>query len=52
MKNKKSGVEKELLDFYNYCKNLDLNIIGLMCIPPFDEPSEKYFKEVQELNKN
>ena len=48
----KSGVDKnELLDFYNYCKNLELNIIGLMCIPPLDEPSEKYFKELQELNK-
>ena len=48
----KSGIHKnELLDFYNYCKNLELNIIGLMCIPPLDESSEKYFKELQELNK-
>ena len=47
----KSGVDKkELSEFYDYCKKLDLNIIGLMCIPPFDESSEKYFKEVQELN--
>ena len=47
----KSGVDKkELFEFYNYCKNIELNIIGLMCIPPFDEPSEKYFREVQELN--
>ncbi len=47
----KSGIQKkELFDFYNYCKNLDLNIIGLMCIPPFDVSGEKYFKEMQELN--
>ena len=47
----KYGVDKkELFEFYNYCKNIELNIIGLMCIPPFDEPSEKYFREVQELN--
>ena len=31
----KSGIPKnEILDFYNYCKSLDLNILGLMCIPP------------------
>ena len=47
----KSGVDKkELPEFYDYCKKLELNIIGLMCIPPFDGSSEKYFKEVQELN--
>ena len=48
----KSGVKKEdLKDFYNECKNLDLNIIGTMCIPPFDEDSTKYFSQMNELNK-
>ena len=48
----KSGIpEEELLDFYKYCKNLDLNIIGLMCIPPFNQDSTKYFSRMQELNK-
>ena len=49
----KSGVpKKELIDFYNYCKKLDLDIIGLMCIPPFNEDSKKYFEEMDNLNKN
>ena len=48
----KSGIpEEELFDFYKYCKNLDLNIIGLMCIPPFNQDSTKYFLRMQELNK-
>jgi len=48
----KSGIlEEELSDFYDYCKNLNLNIIGLMCIPPLNEDSIKYFEKMQELNK-
>ena len=48
----KSGIpEEELFDFYKYCKNLDLNIIGLMCIPPFNQDSTKYFSKMQELNQ-
>ena len=47
----KSGIIKEnLLDFYNFSKNLGLNIIGIMCIPPFDEDSTKYFSQMSELN--
>ena len=48
----KSGIlEEELSDFYDYCKNLNLNIIGLMCIPPLNKDSIKYFERMQELNK-
>ena len=48
----KSGVDlKNLTELYSYCKELDLNVIGLMCIPPFEEDSEKYFKEMKILNK-
>jgi pyridoxal phosphate enzyme (YggS family) len=48
----KSGVDlKNLNNLFNYCKELDLNVIGLMCIPPFEEDSEKYFKEMKILNK-
>ena len=48
----KSGIKKEeILDFYHYCKNLNLNIIGLMCIPPFNEDSNKYFKEMKILKE-
>jgi hypothetical protein len=42
----KSGIKLNLLDeFYNYCtKELSLNIIGLMCLPPIELDSNKYFK--------
>ena len=49
----KSGVLKnEITDLYNYCRKLDLDIIGLMCIPPFNEDSEKYFLEMNKLNED
>ena len=49
--NQKSGIlKKDLSRFINYCKNdLKLNIIGLMCLPPINENSEKYFKELKQL---
>ena len=42
----KSGVDlNELNHFYNYCtKELSLNVIGLMCLPPIASYSQKYFK--------
>jgi pyridoxal phosphate enzyme (YggS family) len=49
----KSGVQKErLVDFYKYCKNLNLDIVGTMCIPPNDQNSENYFSEMSKINKN
>jgi len=49
----KSGINKEnLQEFYNYCKSLDLDIMGIMCLPPFDEDPEKYFIEMKNLNEN
>jgi PLP dependent protein len=48
----KSGINKERLgDFYKFCKNLNLDIIGTMCIPPNDNNTEKYFCEMSERNK-
>ena len=48
----KSGIMKEnLLDFYQFSKDLGLNIIGLMCIPPFGEDSSKFFSKKVELRK-
>ena len=48
----KSGIPiKELEDFYKFCKQLNLNIVGLMCIPPHEEDSRSYFKEMSELKK-
>ena len=46
----KSGIlENHLLDFYNYCKELGLNIVGLMCIPPIGD-SSIHFKKMNDLN--
>ena len=48
----KSGILlNDLIEFYNYSKNLNLNVIGLMCIPPFNEDSSKFFIQMSELNK-
>ena len=48
----KSGINKDYLnDFYSYCKNLNLDIVGLMCIPPAEAQSEIFFKEMALLNK-
>ena len=50
----KSGIPVGELDpFYNYCRNeINLNILGLMVIPPNDNDPEKYFKSLNELNKS
>ena len=51
--NQKSGInENNLENFYNYCKDLSLNIVGLMCIPPFKEDSEKYFNKMEKLKNS
>ena len=44
--NQKSGVDiNEIENFYNYCvKDLSLDIIGLMCLPPINSDSSEYFK--------
>ena len=47
----KSGLSAdEVMDFHNYCKSLDLDIIGLMCIPPINEDTRKYFTQMNDLN--
>ena len=50
----KSGISVSELDpFYNYCVNeINLDIVGLMVIPPNDNKSEKYFKSLNELNNS
>ena len=48
----KSGINKDYLnEFYLYCNNLNLDVVGLMCIPPADDQSENFFKEMALLNK-
>ena len=47
----KSGINKEkLADFYKFCKNLNLDIIGTMCIPPNNENVENHFLEMNRIN--
>ena len=49
----KSGVDKSSVsNLYSYCKTLNLNVVGLMCIPPFEKSSEKFFKEMNMLNRS
>ncbi len=46
----KSGVDKDnLINFYNYCKKLNLDVIGLMCIPPLEKDPVKYFELMSDL---
>jgi pyridoxal phosphate enzyme (YggS family) len=49
----KNGITVDKVDqFTKYCINdLKLNIIGLMCIPPVDGNSNKYFKNLADLAK-
>ena len=48
----KSGINKHsLMDFYKFCKNLNLDIVGTMCIPPNDGNVQKHFSEMNEINK-
>ena len=44
--NQKSGISlSNLENFYEFCtKNLSLDIIGLMCLPPVNSDPSKYFK--------
>jgi len=48
----KSGINKERLgDFYKFCKDLNLDVIGTMCIPPNDQNTKKYFFEMNRINQ-
>ena len=48
----KSGINKNnLIQLVNYCKEIDLDLIGLMCIPPVNNDPENYFDEMNKLNK-
>ena len=50
----KNGINISLVsDFVQYCqKDLKLNILGLMCIPPFNDSSESYFLKLKKLNED
>ena len=49
----KSGILKnDLDDLYQYCKELKLDIVGLMCIPPYNSDPNPFFHELNVLNNN
>jgi len=48
----KSGVKVDQIEeLIIFSKQLNLNIVGLMCIPPVNEDPDKYFKEIKILSK-
>ena len=50
LEEQKSGIDKKKLkELYDECKDLDLNLIGLMCIPPVDEDASNHFIEMKSL---
>ena len=49
----KSGINKnELNDFVSFCKKINLDVIGLMCIPPINSNTSNYFNEMKLLNND
>ena len=49
----KSGVDVDNLEnLFLYCKKINLEVIGLMCIPPIGVDSKEYFKKMRDLSKN
>ena len=50
----KSGINvKDVDEFYKICLDrFNLNIIGLMCIPPNDDSVNKHFIEMKNLNNS
>jgi pyridoxal phosphate enzyme (YggS family) len=48
----KSGIKiDQIKDLITLSKQLNLNVVGLMCIPPANEEPEKYFKAIKSLNE-
>ena len=48
----KTGVKKEqAFTFFKFCKELNLDVIGTMCIPPKGGNSQDYFLEMNKINK-
>ena len=48
----KSGIDKnKLAEFYDECINLDLDIVGTMCLPPINSDPNFYFLEMKKVTK-
>ena len=51
--NQKSGINKNNVnELVFYCKELGLDLIGLMCIPPLNTAPDVFFKEMNKLNQD
>ena len=49
----KSGINKtDVKQLVNFSKEMDLDVIGLMCIPPANIDPENYFEEMNKLNSD
>ena len=49
----KSGVDKnDLSNLLLYCKRLNLDVIGLMCLPPANIDPVPFFQELHKMNQN
>ena len=49
----KSGLKKnEVSDLISFCKEINLDVVGLMCLPPADDNSSFYFNEMNLLNNS
>ena len=47
----KSGINvKNINEFYKFCKSIDLNVIGIMCIPPINHQPSIYFKKMLDIS--
>ncbi len=50
--NQKLGINiNQIKNLVDYCKNLKLNIVGLMCIPPAGADPMNYFNEMKKINQ-
>lgn len=51
--NQKSGINKNEVDqLVSFSREIGLDVIGLMCIPPANIDPEGYFKEMNKLNED
>ena len=51
--NQKVGINKnDVSKLVSYCKEIGLDLIGLMCIPPANIDPDRYFEEMNKMNKN
>ena len=49
----KSGVRKdEVNDLISHCKKVNLDVVGLMCLPPSNDNSSFYFNEMNLMNNS